>query len=218
MHPYESHTCIFVVAAKAQQDHQTRNKLKASGRSKGTAASWDELQAKAKKSAEQEVLEKIKRAETRKRRNEEKKVARQGGGVRKAERRGRPQPTAGLLKKGLEDMLSKFIGFDSSTDNVEERIAQYCEIKVQRYKAAVQGGLKPFIKGNDFSFLIDTLRPLSEKKRRNVIKQVCAKLLGQDAHRIVFSCEATKPACHSSHTCVHADAPLLHQGRDGGAG
>jgi hypothetical protein len=35
MHPYESHKCIFVVAAKAQQDHQTRNKLKASGRSKG---------------------------------------------------------------------------------------------------------------------------------------------------------------------------------------
>jgi hypothetical protein len=69
MHPYESHTYIFVVAAEAQQDHQTRQ-AESKRQEQGHGCELGRAAGKAKKSAEQEVLEKVKRAETRKRRNE----------------------------------------------------------------------------------------------------------------------------------------------------
>jgi hypothetical protein len=93
----------------------------------------------------------------------------------------REQPTQEKVRQALEEMLQeKFSGFDAS-GGLEDQILQYYQIKSERYKKSVIGGLSNFIKGNDYTFIIDVLKPLSKKQRRRVLKKVLASHLDTSA-------------------------------------
>jgi hypothetical protein len=66
------------------------------------------------------------------------------------------------------ELMSNGGGFDVNGD-ADVQIQQYCKIRSDRYKKTVVGGLRPFIKGNNYAFFVDVLEPLSPKKRRSVL-------------------------------------------------
>lgn len=103
---------------------------------------------------------------------------------------GRPQPTAKLVAANFQKLLSKMSGVDV-TGPRDEQVSQYCQIRSERYKRTITGGLDGFIKGNDYSFLIDCLACTSSRKRRKIIKQV----LQLSCFLHVHTCDSTRPLC-----------------------
>jgi hypothetical protein len=98
--------------------------------------------------------EKLKRAEVRAMR----KMRQRGtsGTKRHLNQRAREQPTAKAIAATWQELMSNFSGFDVNGD-VDDQIQQYSKIRSDRDKRTVVGGLKPFIKGNDYAFFEDVL-------------------------------------------------------------
>jgi hypothetical protein len=83
----------------------------------------------------------------------------------------REMPTASSIRAAFEGTMKQYAGFDSTGDEGDQ-FPQYAHMKSERYKGAVAGGLRHFIKGSDYTFMVDVLKPLPVRKRRQVIQNV----------------------------------------------
>lgn len=153
--------------------------------------------ADATKMAKDEVTAKLVRAENRERRT----IRRSFGD------RIREMPTASSIRAAFESAMKQFAGFDS-TGNQDDQFPQYAHMKSERYKKAVAGGLRPFIKGSDYTFMVDVLKTLPVRKRRQVIQNVLLAFT-DDSKAVLSRPEVQHEISDSTMTMTKADAVQL---------
>lgn len=87
----------------------------------------------------------------------------------------KPQACASKIRVAFQAAMMDFRGFNQPKgDNPtsDDFLMQYSDLKSERNKQAALNGLKGFISGNNFSFVVDLLHNLSKPKRRAVIKEL----------------------------------------------
>lgn len=182
-----------------------QSKTRASAAASFQGNTIEEVEQEAAKEVEKWGDGKLKRAEVRAMRKMRKRGT--GGTKRLVDQRAREQPTAKAIAATWQELMSNFRGFDVNGD-VDDQIQQYCKIRSDRYKRAVVGGLKPFIKGNDYAFFEDVLETLGPKKRRRVIKHILLRF-NKDSLAVLNDNQVQKELSTRAMQMSKADAILL---------
>jgi hypothetical protein len=121
--------------------------------------------------------------------------------------RNRERPTSASIRTASEWAMKQFSGFDPDKDR-DEQITQYVSIESDRCKTAVTGGLREFIKGNDYTFMADILRTLPVRKRRKVIQNIVLSFT-EDALAVFNKPEVQEELTDSAMKMTKADAVML---------